>query len=238
MKKNQILAHRGLAENSYEGLCGSLKKGFGIEFDLYFVENKRIVIHHYFKKQKISPGRLCFFEELAKPIKLSRSKVNAVHFKGVFQNKKNTDTLIEHIKSHFLKSVDKFFVFDIKPNAARYLHSKIPGIHLAPSVSHANDIKNFNKLVDGTLITIEEAIQYRKEGIYDWVWLDQWNKKLYTKKNFQILRKHGYRIALISPELHGKGSPSSKKLKQIVALQADAICTDYPEEIFQILRSA
>ena len=61
-----------------------------------------------------------------------------------------------------------------------------------------------------------------------------------------MLSQEGYKIALVTPELHGTspglyGGESHKdakdketlfkRIKEILSLKPDAVCTDYPEEV-------
>ncbi|MEK6848271.1 MAG: hypothetical protein AABX65_01425, partial [Nanoarchaeota archaeon] len=127
-------------------------------------------------------------------------------------------------------------------------------LNLVPSVAHYFDIQRYNGLIYNTLLTLEDAIKYKGEGLYNWVWLDEWDtidaegkeKLFYTAENFKILRDAGFKIALVTPELHGTspglyGGESHKhaadknilfqRIKEILALNPDAICTDYPNEV-------
>lgn len=129
---------------------------------------------------------------------------------------------------------------------------------MAPSVSHPFDIKRYNQAVSDTLISVEEAIKYKKEGLYDWVWLDEWdrtdedggNKTLYNQEVFERLKSVGYKIALVTPELHGtsprllggEAHPDAAtkeklfaRIKEILSLSPDALCADYPEEALNLI---
>jgi len=277
-----VITHRGLEpsnsdfypESSYEAFKNHLSRGFGIEFDLSFIKNKRIVIAHdttltritngkdrrslkelfpdEILKISLGKGRLCFFEELMVLIRNSKC-INALHLKGTFQKQPDIDILIQHLNQYAADLLGQLLIFDLKPETARYIKTKIPQVHLAPSVSHPYDIQRFNNAVYGTLSSVEEALQYKKGGLFDWVWLDEWDltdkndgtKKLYTPETFTVLRNAGYKIALVTPELHGTspgllGSeahpdaiPQEKlfnRIKEILSLQPEAVCTDYPEE--------
>lgn len=282
-----MLTHRGLepnrpgffSESSHESFQNHLLRGFGIEFDPNFIKDDRIVITHdgtltritngndtrLFKditpdevlKINLGNGRLCFFEELMDLISASKSKMSAMHLKGGFQEKPHITILFNHLRRHASGLIDRFLIFDVKPEVAHVMKTEIPDLHLAPSVAHPHDITRYNEAVKGTLLSIEEAIKYRQEGLYDWVWLDEWDltdreggaKKLYTKETFDKLRSVGYKIALVTPELHGtspgllggEAHPDAKpqqklfeRIKEIISLSPDAICTDYPEEAAQL----
>ncbi|MDP3940684.1 MAG: glycerophosphodiester phosphodiesterase family protein [bacterium] len=267
-------------ESSYEAFENLLARGFGIEFDPNFVKDGIVVSHDANLKRitegrdnrefkdltvaeitdikygKQKKGRTPTFDELMALIRKSKSKVNALHLKGKFQEDRYIDRLVDVLKKHG-DVLSKIFIFDAKPEVARFLKNKIPKLTLAPSVSHPFDIKRYNKAVLGTLVSVSNAIDFKKEGIYDWVWLDEWDltgengtkKSLLNKKVFDSLKKVGYKIALVTPELHGtspgllgreahQDAENKEKLfsrmKKIIALNPDAICTDYPEEALKL----
>ena len=92
------------------------------------------------------------------------------------------------------------------------------------------------------------------KNIFDWAWLDEWDrtdknnsiKTLYNAKNFAVLKKYKFKIALVTPELHSTspdllGGESHQdaadhnllftRIKKIIKLNPDAICTDYPDRV-------
>lgn len=281
-----IFTHRGLeptktnffSESSFEAFQDHLSRGFGIEFDPNFIKDNHIVIAHdatlnritregdtrsfkeldpaEVKQIRLGNGRLCFFEELIDLIRKSKSRIHALHFKGTYQEEPYITTLLKHIETYANDVIDRLLVFDVRPDIARRMKDKISKLHLAPSVAHPFDIKRYNSAVKNTLLSLEEALQCRDEGLYDWVWLDEWDladqdggtKKFYSQETFNTLRKVGYKIALVTPELHGtspgllggEAHPDAqprerffKRMKEIIALSPDAMCTDYPEEATQ-----
>lgn len=286
MRKSQIFTHRGLepskpdfySESSFEAFQDHLNRGFGIEFDPNFTTDGIIVVHDSNlaritenKDQRaisdltteealnveLKNSKICTFEELLKLIQQSSSAINALHLKGKFQKAEYLDK-VAAVLTDYPDTIEKLLVFDVTPITARYLKNKNPNFHLAPSVAHPFDIQRYNQAVLGTLISVEDAIKYKQEGLYDWVWLDEWDrtdeggkeKKLYTKEVFDKLRNAGYQITLVTPELHGtspgllggeahQDAVNKEKLfariQEIISLEPDAICTDYPEETISIL---
>lgn len=283
-EKTLVITHRGLepsnpnfySESSFKAFKSHLERGFGIEFDVNFAKDG-IVIFHDAGLSRITEGRderqfrdlmvseiktillgrkmnnIPSFEEILNLIKKNKPEINALHLKGKYQEKNYLDILLNHLRK-YPEVIKKIVLFDVKPEAARYLKSQIKDIQLAPSVAHEFDIKRYSSCVSNTLISIGEAIRYKQEGLYDWAWLDEWDtlsegeqeKLLYTKENFESLKKAGYKIALVTPELHGTspglyGGESHKhardkevlfkRIKEILTLEPDAICTDYPEEV-------
>ena len=264
-------------ESSFEAFQDQLHQGFGLEFDPNFVKDG-IVINHDATLKRITngtdtrdfhnvsvteatniqyrtttKGRMPTFDELMELIAKSPSKINALHLKGKFQTQAYLDRLVDALDK-YEHVWGKILIFDAKPETAKYLQTKGIKTHYAPSVAHAFDIKRYNGAVLGTLISVEDALKYKQEGLYDWVWLDEWDrtdengkdKTLYNKETFDILKHAGYKIALVTPELHGtspgllggEAHPDAKdkdilftRIQEIIALEPDAVCTDYPEEI-------
>lgn len=283
--KLQILTHRGLdpskkdyfLESSYEAFNDQTNRGFGLEFDVNFTKDDRVVISHdagleritnrqnkklisemnlwEIKNIRLNGNKFCDLDELLEIIRNNKIEVNALHLKGKFQEKKYLDILLKSLKQN--KDVlGKIIIFDVKTNSAKYLKLNLPQIILAPSIAHPYDIKRYNFAVKGTLIPMEETIQNRH--LFDWVWLDEWDltnknnstKTLYNEKNFNTLRKCGFKIALVSPELHtalpnlldGESHQSTKnveklrnRISEIIKLKPDVICTDYPDMVKELI---
>ena len=62
-----------------------------------------------------------------------------------------------------------------------------------------------------------------------WVWIDSFQKIWYDSEFLESLKKSGLKIALVSPELHGRKS-DLEQIKEIVSsINVDAICTDLPD---------
>lgn len=275
----QVITHRGLdpskkdyfVESSYEAFKDQLTRGFGLELDLQYTKDNKIVISHDKNLSRISQGadvrdiseiteseaislvfNDCHITSLSTIIKLIDEKgfkegIHAIHIKYTFQKKEFLDVLLENLCN---VDVKKFILFDITLETSKYLKEKNYSLNLAPSVAHSFDIERYNQAVGGTLLSVEEALAHPE--LFNWVWLDEWDrtdkdnesKKLYTEEVFQQFRDHGIKIAVVSPELHTT-SPSllssevhqdalsmnvlKERLREIIALNPDAICTDYPD---------
>lgn len=172
--------------------------------------------------------------------------ISAIHLKYHCQSKKYLNIIISCLEQ---ASVEKFIIFDITVKTAKYLKEKNNKLNLAPSVAHPFDISRYNTATGGTLISIDEALCY--SSLFNWVWLDEWDrtdisngdKKFYIESTFQRFRGEGIKIALVTPELHStspklRGGENhsdalNKKLfpriKEILKLNPDAICTDHPD---------
>lgn len=198
---------------------------------------------------------LTSFRDLLKLIqdKQSPDSISAIHIKHHCQNKENFDIILGYLKD---ENVDNFILFDITPEGAKYLKSKNGNLHLAPSVSHPFDIKRYSTAVGGTLINAEQALNHVE--LFDWVWLDEWDltnenngsKKFYTKEIFDMFKSKGIKVALVAPELHALspdllGGESHQdalnketliqRTREIINLDPDAICTDYPDTLKQLI---
>ena len=180
--------------------------------------------------------------------------MSALHLKGKFQEPKYLNILLSYL-ANAKEALNRMLIFDVKAETAKYFKTKLPELNLAPSVAHPYDIKRYNDAVKGTLLSIEEAIT--NKDLFSWVWLDEWDladensgaKKFYTPETFEALKKNGLKIALITPELHGispgllggEAHPDAVKerlfnrIQEIIDLGPDAFCTDYPEEVKELL---
>lgn len=223
-------------------------------------EDKRIfvdMVSEEIKAMQLQNGnRLCFLDELLSIINSASVKnISALHLKGKFQEKKYLDILLSYFADN-KKAFKNLFVFDVKIETAKYLKDKMPELNLAPSVAHAYDIKRYNEAASGTLLSIEEVI--KNKYLFSWVWLDEWDladknggiKKFYTPEIFEIFKKNKLKIALVTPELHGaspgllgnEAHPDAEKgrlfgrIKEIINLKPNALCTDYPEEVEKLVR--
>ena len=274
-------------ESSYEAFQDQLSRGFGIEFDPNFAKDGIVVWHDptlerfsgekdlralhdlgvselsqmtSWNKNHTTEGRIPTFDEVMELIRNSQSTINALHFKGKYQNPVEIKLLIEHLKRNS-DVLPKLLVFDVKPQTSKELLAVFPDLQLAPSVAHRHDVQRFNPVVAETLIETDEAARVIKEGVFgknSWVWLDEWDladenegtKTLYNRDVFDKMRQAGAKIALVTPELHGtsphllggESHPDSKdketlfkRIKEIISLKPDGICTDYPEEAKSII---
>lgn len=238
-----VLTHRGLdpstphyfTESSFEAFEDQLKRGFGLEFDVQFTKDERIILSHDQTLARISNGvdrrrigelnlsellsltfnscRLASLSELLACISLygsMRDQWFAVHVKHWWQSEHYLDLLVGE-----LSAVDhlRFFIFDVTPASADYLKRRDSRLQIAASVAHPFDIHRYNASVGGTLVDMDTVLASKQ--VFDWAWLDEWDrvgengkkKSLYTKEVFDALRHAGMRIGVVSPELHAT-SPS------------------------------
>jgi glycerophosphoryl diester phosphodiesterase len=284
LKRSQVITHRGLdpsrknffSESSFEAFSNLLERGFGgIEFDPNFAKDGIVVLHdatleRVTKGLDKRPVAQVSVEELlriklphgtiptlAQVMELIRkhpaSTINALHLKSRFQTPENITRLLAALDP-FGDVISRIIIFDVKAETARILKSKNPKLRLAPSVAHPYDIERYNQAVGGTLLSIEESLKLKEEGIIEGVWADEWDrtdkngatKTFYNSENFNRLKKAGLFIALVTPELHatspglygGESHQDARnhnilmqRIKQILAAGADYVCTDYPDEV-------
>ncbi len=204
---------------------------------------------------RIGGNRLCSLEELLDLIADKAQGISALHLKGKFQQKSYLVKLLDCLGDN-KKAADKMMIFDVKIETARFLKNKMPELILAPSVAHPYDIKRYNESVGNTLYPIEKVLDNR--NLFNWAWMDEWDladenggtKTLYNQNNFDILKTAGIRVALVTPELHGtspgllggEAHPDSanreslfRRIKEIIGLSPDAICTDYPNQSKELI---
>jgi glycerophosphoryl diester phosphodiesterase len=266
-------------ESTYEAFQNHLSRGFGgIEFDPNPTKDGIIVLHDStleratggYNKQLVSEittkeairaklikkGRIATFQEILDLIKTNKATMNAIHLKYRLQTPQMLDCIIEAL-APYKDSFNKFIVFDIKPDTARLLKKTFKTLRLAPSVAHPYDIVRYNEAVGGTLLTLEEALELKKEGLVDGIWGDEWDrtgengtsKIFYTPELFEKIHAAGMFVAIVTPELHGTspglyGGESHAdardtktlftRIKQIKDAGADYFCTDYPEEVAKL----
>ncbi len=261
-------------ESSKEAFLNQLERWFWLEFDINFSSDLFPFVFHDSNLTRITNGEdkrnfsdlsekeilnynlnwnfFIWFEELIKNISSFRNiwEYSALHLKAKFQEKKYINIMLDVLKKY--KNIEnKIFIFDLKIETAKYIKSINTNIKLFPSVAHEYDIIRYNFSTWWTLLTINEFIE--NKDLFDWVWLDEWDRKdvnwektLYNKEIFDIIKKENKFIWLVTPELHAK-SPGllwweahedcknldilKWRFKEIISLNPDFICSDYLEFI-------
>ena len=179
--------------------------------------------------------------------------IHAIHLKHGVQQPAKLDSVLKHLEK---ANPENFILFDVSLETARYIKAKNPELMLAPSVAHPYDIARYNDAVGGTLLSVEEVLANKE--LFDWVWLDEWDladkdggtKTFYNEEVFTIFKNAGLKIALVTPELHGtspgllggEAHPEAKpydvlmkRITKILALQPDALCTDHPDAVREMI---
>jgi hypothetical protein len=257
-------------ESTWEAFSVQVKNGYGIEFDLQPMSDGSFAICHDQKLTRISgglssaliselnkyklkkitleDGHLCELSELLALLSENSKATSALHLKKACQNEGLLDLLLEKLLCYPDLLDGRLILFDVIPVAARYLKKSIPNIELAASVSDPYDVERFGVMTGGTLMTIDEVIE--QSAIYTWVWLDEWDtldafgktKSLVTRNTIKLLRETGFKIAVVSPELHATSPALSgdgihevginpELLKsywiELGDLNIDLLCTDH-----------
>ena len=99
---------------------------------------------------------------------------SALHLKAKFQESKYIDIMLNILKK-FKNIENKIFIFDIKIETAKYIKLKNNNIKLFPSIAHEYDILRYNQYTWWTLISINNFLD--NKNLFDWVWLDEWDRK-------------------------------------------------------------
>lgn len=205
-----------------------------------------------FLQIRIYENRFVSLDELLSLIDTYRTphSIYAVHLKGNFQTLKNLGILAKKLLT--LTETNHLIFFDVTIQSAHYLKGVVPSINLAPSIVDSYDKERYAQFTQNTLYTFNDI-----EGdlhLFSHVWFDEWDrkspfnelKKLYSEENFERARSAGLKICLVSPELHGS-SPGllgaemhedahsldalKTRVKEMINLGPDAICTDYPDMV-------
>jgi glycerophosphoryl diester phosphodiesterase len=274
-----VLSHRGLEptnenfypESSYEAFRAHLKRGYSLELDINFCRDEIIISHDtnlkrllgidkelkdiYYKDIKDiqygqeKKGHICTLKQILQMINTKKNILCAFHLKGNLQDKNRLTILAKQIKK-CPDAIKSILIFDLYPESAKYLKDQLPHINLGCSVANSSDIKKYNKRVYGTLLSLSDAITYKRKAYYNWVILDEWestelkhiSENLYTKEVFALLKKEGYNILSIFPELHDEHADNAnnkrlfKRMYKILELGPHAICTNYPAEIYPYIK--
>lgn len=264
-------------ESSLEAFNDQTKRGFGLEFDPQLTADNEIVAQHDYTLGRISGGQQsdainslplsvitslvfngCHIPSIDQVLDCIRTLpsgvISAVHLKSKNQTPKHFEVLVQKLLP---TDFERLIFFDVTIENAELLKKMDARFVLAPSVAHPYDVAHYNSATGGTLYAFDD-IKDRRD-IFDWVWLDEWDlsdaggkeKKLYTLELFAQLRDRGFKIGLVTPELHGtspallggESHPDAlnheklfKRIEEIVALGPDLVCTDYPDRVAALIK--
>lgn len=252
-------------ESSKQAFLDHLTRGYGIEFDVQFTHDNQMVVQHDAKnisdmslddllQTPFGRENLITLPDLLEMIqnKSSTNSISAFHIKSQHQSPEKLDLIIQSLE---VVDPSKIILFDLKPESAQYIkENSKKHFEFAASVAHSYDIERYNTVVGETLLTIEELLN---NPVFTWAWLDEWDrtdkngaKSLYTSDTCKKLKDAGMKIAIVSPELHatspgllgGESHPDAQnretltaRLNQIISLNPDAVCTDYPDYVQSLL---
>lgn len=77
---------------------------------------------------------------------------------------------------------------------------------------------------------IEYAMSFKKS--VEWVWVDTFKNFPLTREAYQDLKYSGFKICLVSPELHGHPPDYISEIRSIINdhnMTIDAVCTKFPK---------
>ena len=101
-----------------------------------------------------------------------------------------------------------------------FLDSSFPMIHLLASRGERRTAVRFSEYEGlDTILAMQ--------GRVEWVWVDCFTRLPINRENYEILKRAGFRLCLVSPELQGRDQ-DIEKYKQYLAAEGivfDAICT-------------
>lgn len=264
-------AQNSSKESRFCSFHDQISAGFGLEFDIQLMKDGFFAISHdthlgallstekniclseitinELSALRFPDGdRMCSLDEMLNILVNHGKAVSALHLKYNSQNEKSLDKLCKSLNPYLDRLGDNLILFDAKPAVAIHLKKIFPGINLAASVSHVNDIVRFGQFTGQTLLSPDEAISLH--SVYSWVWLDEWDrigsncqwKSLVNLEIIERFREVNFKIAAVSPELHANSTGllgnelheignDSVKLKECWVewsdLDLDALCTDH-----------
>lgn len=132
----------------------------------------------------------------------------------------NHGTMILNIKSERIEH--KVLELIHKYNIQKYffLDSSFPMINLLSKNGEKNIALRFSEF-EGIDTILAMA------GKVKWIWVDCFTKLPINKENHQLLKEHGFKFCLVSPELQGQNEKVAeyKKYLEDEKIVFDAICT-------------
>ena len=101
-----------------------------------------------------------------------------------------------------------------------FLDSSFPMIYLLSKSGESNIALRFSEF-EGVDTILAMA------GKVEWIWVDCFTKLPITAENYKLLKEHGFKFCLVSPELQGQSEKleSYKQYLESENIIFDAICT-------------
>lgn len=258
-----------LQESRWESFSKQIRAGWGLEFDIRPLKDGQLAISHDSSLARIVPGseqpistltrveldairapggRLCSLDELLSLIADSGRAVSALHLKSHCQEPPMLAKILEILAPRVESLKGRLLIFDATPHIAEQIVQELPGLDVAASVAHSYDVLRYGALTGGTLLTSEQALENRH--LYSWVWLDEWDtldvdngEKIFAnRESVELFRNAGFKVAVVSPELHstspallgGEAHRDGASASALVhrwtnwsQLGVDALCTDH-----------
>ena len=121
----------------------------------------------------------------------------------------------ERIEHRVLELIQKYNVENYF-----FLDSTFPMINLLVNEDERNIAIRFSEFegID-TILNMKDKVQ--------WIWVDCFSRLPITRKNYDLIRKNGFKFCLVSPELQGQPEKIGKYKKYLRenGIFLDAICT-------------
>ena len=182
---------------------------FGAEIDIRYHNDDLILTHDPFGHQKNSNLK---FEEFLSHYKLQGPLILNLKSEG--------------IEDHCISLMAKF-----KLTNWFFLDMSMPYFVKYSQFTIQNERLNFSKENLAVRFSEFEPIQYALafSDKVRWVWVDYFNGFPLTEDSHAILKRNGFKICLVSPELHGSGSEKIHMARTEAAnFEIDAVCTKHP----------
>lgn len=211
MKRENILAHRGIwsreeDQNSLQALVDAVKSGFGVETDFRDFSGN-LVISHDLPSSEMYLTADAFFSEYNHCKSEGRLALN-IKADGLQR------LLIETLERNKIDR-KKYFAFDMSvPDALHFFKINFP---VYTRTSEYEEIPSFLSRAVG-------------------VWVDSFTEKFPQVEVAQKLIDDGYRVTLVSPELHGRSYINIWDEVYSVGLHKNCnfeLCTDYPKLAYE-----
>jgi hypothetical protein len=205
MNKNlQIIAHR---INTIAQLK-EVPKNYGIELDVRYLGNELALHHDAFLQDQMQN-----FPDFMKHYHCTGPMILNVKSEGI------EERCIALMKQF---QITNWFFLDLSmPFFVKY--SKIAFSGAIPGFSPENLAVRFSE---------EEPIEYALNfaGKAGWVWVDCFARMPLDDESYQKLKRAGFKICLVSPELQKHDQSRIAEFKnQLAGKEIDAVCTKYPD---------
>jgi hypothetical protein len=201
-----IINHR---VNTIEALK-NVPTEYGIEVDIRYHENELILSHDPFNHHKEYSEK---FETLL---------MHWHHDGPLILNIKTEGIEAACIQLMTEYKIKNWFFLDLSmPCFAKYAY--LAGDSNNPFFSVQNLAVRFSERE-----VIEYALAFKDK--VKWVWVDCFTQLVLNQVNYQLLKKAGFNICLVSPELQHHPITYIQAFKdQLISLDIDAVCTKHPD---------
>ncbi len=221
-----ILAHRGNrngsrpnGENTLSAVKYCVNQGWGLEVDVRQAKEGDFYLSHDVSTVTQENKAVEIFDL----VRRYPNAMVAVNVKELGYEDRLVDFLSEQL------SLRQFFLFDME------LIESVPGVTLNKFKAIKNDVQVAVRVSDHDE-PIERALSFQEADI---VWLDEFETLWVQRRDIQRLHDQGKKIYAVSPELHQFPLPvAQKRWQDFLDWGVEGICTDYPQQLSQVLIGA